>query len=194
MLDFAQAQKLSAQTGGMDAVQTVELLELLMSGSLEDAQGAELLVNMAERGETAVEVAAWVSALREKAVACPFPQNCLDVCGTGGSGLSRFNVSTTVAFICAAHGIPVAKHGNRGSQRANGSFDLLDVLGIPFDFNGEQLKSVLEQTNLCFLFARSMHPAVGKVVPYRKAAGRRSIFNLAGPLANPADISHQIIG
>lgn len=193
-MSFIQAQSLSAQAHGMNAEESTALLALLMSGELAAAEGAELLVTMAERGETAIELAAWVTALRQQAVSCDFSQGCLDVCGTGGSGLSRFNVSTTVAFICAAHGIPVAKHGNRGSLRPNGAFDLLDALGIVFDLSAAQLKILLERSGVCFLFARTMHPAVAKVVPYRKAAGRRSIFNLAGPLANPAHISHQIIG
>ena len=194
MITLEQAQSLAAKTGGMDETEASQFLELLMSATLSESDGAALLVQLAERGETGSEVAAFVKGLRQHAVACDFHTSCLDVCGTGGSGLTRFNISTTVAFICAAAGIPVAKHGNRGSRRPNGSFDLLDALGIRFELNGEQLAATLKATKVCFLFARTMHPAVGKVVPYRKAAGRRTIFNLAGPLANPATISHQIIG
>lgn len=194
MITLEQAQNLTAKTGGMNEAEANDFLELLMSGSLSETDGAGLLVSLAERGETGPEVAAFVKGLRGHAVECDFHTPCLDVCGTGGSGLTRFNISTTVAFICAAAGIPVAKHGNRGSKRPNGSFDLLDVLGVRFELSADQLAKTLKETNLCFLFARSMHPAVGKVVPYRKAAGVRTIFNLAGPLANPAQISHQIIG
>ena len=194
MITLEQAQSLAAKSGGMDNNEASEFLELLMSSTLSEADGAGLLVQLAERGETGSEVAAFVTGLRQHAVACDFHTPCLDVCGTGGSGLTRFNISTTVAFICAAAGIPVAKHGNRGSRRPNGSFDLLDELDVRFEFNGEQLAAALKESNVAFLFARTMHPAVGKVVPYRKAAGRRTIFNLAGPLANPTHISHQIIG
>lgn len=194
MIDLKQAQAYAARADGMNEAEATAFLELLMSGTLSEDDGAALLVAMAERGETGPEIAAFVNGLRAQAVQCDFHTPCLDVCGTGGSGLSRYNISTTAAFICAAAGIPVAKHGNRGSRKPNGSFDLLDALGIPFDFNAEQLGQLLHQTNVVFLFARLMHPAVGKVVPYRKAAGRRTIFNLAGPLANPAHISHQIIG
>lgn len=178
----------------MDAEQAGSLLDLLMSGELPEAEGAEILVALAERGETAVEVAAFVRGLQQRAVRIPTSIESLDVCGTGGSGLTRYNVSTTVAFICAAAGIPVAKHGNRGSRRPNGSFDVLEELDIPFGLPPERLAAVHEQTNIALLFARVVHPAVAAVVPYRKAAGRRTIFNLAGPLANPMPIRRQIIG
>ncbi len=193
MIDLEQAQSL-ATGSGMNEAEAASFLELLMSGTLAEADGAALLVSLAERGETGPEVAAFVKGLRSHAVQCQFDKTCFDVCGTGGSGLTRFNISTTVSFICAAAGIPVAKHGNRGSRRPNGSFDLLDVLGIPFELNADQLKQLMDESGLVFFFARTMHPAVGKVVPYRKAAGRRTIFNLSGPLANPTSLSHQIIG
>src|SRR5690606_16541501 len=98
------------------------------------------------------------------------------------------------AFILAAGGVAVAKHGNRGSSRSNGSFDLLDALEIPYLHNPEALVRLQRECRLCFLFARAVHPAVAAVAPYRKGAGRRTIFNLAGPLANPARPGQQIIG
>jgi len=184
-----------AVTGpGMVPDEAEAFLELLMSGDLAEDEGAGLLVALAERGETATELAAFVRGLRARAVRVPGPERVLDVCGTGGSGLARFNVSTTAAFVLAAAGIPVAKHGNRGSRRPNGSFDLLDELGVPFSLQPEDLGRLLDETGVCFLFARAVHPAVAAVVPMRKAAGRRTIFNLAGPLANPLGVSHQIIG
>jgi anthranilate phosphoribosyltransferase len=180
--------------GGMDAEQTTELLSLLVTGTLPVEQGAQLLTSWAERGETGRELGAAVRFLRARAVAVPVLQDCLDLCGTGGSGLSRYNISTTVAFVVAAAHIPVAKHGNRGSKMPNGSFDLLDELGICFELSPQAEARLQKETGLCFLFARTHHPAVGKVVTYRKEAGCRSIFNLAGPLANPAKVSHQLIG
>lgn len=179
---------------GMSASETTLVLELLVQGSLAEATGADLLKSWAGRGETGTELAATVRFLREKAFQVPVKQPCFDLCGTGGSGRTRYNVSTTVAFIAAAAGVPVAKHGNRGSSRPNGSFDLLEALGIPFGLTVEQEAALQAETGVCFLFARTHHPAVGKVAPYRKAAACRSIFNLAGPLANPAAIKHQVIG
>jgi len=178
----------------MSGEHTQDLLTLLTSGTLPIDEGAQLLRVWTDRGETSLELFAAVNFLQSHAVRVPVVTPCLDLCGTGGSGRERFNISTTVAFILAAAGIPVAKHGNRGSQRPNGSFDLLDQLGIPFDLSPQNSAQLQQETGLCFLFARTHHPEVGKVAPYRKAAGGRSIFNLAGPLSNPARIKHQLIG
>ena len=194
MTSLDDARNWTADGAGMDAQQTTAVLELLMGGELAADKGGDLLRRWAARGETGTELAAAVRFLKQHAVAVPVVQPCFDVCGTGGSGLERFNVSTTVAFIAAAAGVPVAKHGNRGSRKPNGSFDLLEALGIPFDLPPEAHVRLQDETGVCFLFARSHHPAVGRVVPYRKAAGGRTIFNLAGPLANPAPIARQIIG
>lgn len=194
VLSLLDAQALAARSAGMSADETVNFLTFLMEGSASPDEGGALLKTWSARKETGLELAAAVRFLRERAITVPTKQPGLDLCGTGGSGLSRYNVSTTVAFIVAAAGIVVAKHGNRGSKRPNGSFDLLDALGVPFDLSPEQQAELQQESGVCFLFARSHHPAVGKVVPYRKAAGGRTIFNLAGPLANPAPIRHQVIG
>jgi len=193
-LTFAEAIVLVKKPSGMDELQTALVLELLVAAELTIEQGAQLLKTWAERGETGAELFATVEFLRKRAVVVALDQPCFDLCGTGGSALSRYNISTTVAFIVAAAGIPVAKHGNRGSKRPNGSFDLLDELGIPFELSPQKQAQLQRETGVCFLFARAHHPAVGKVVNYRKAAGGRSIFNLAGPLAHPGPIKHQLIG
>lgn len=193
-LAFSDAQTLAGLPTGMSAEETTKILELLVECTLDVDDGANLLRTWSERGETGTELAAAVRFLRSRAVTVPVSTPCFDLCGTGGSGLERYNVSTTVAFVAAAGGVPVAKHGNRGSQRPNGSFDLLEALEVPFELRPEQEAQLQKETGVCFIFARTHHPAVGKVVPYRKAAGRRTIFNLAGPLANPATIQHQIIG
>ncbi len=194
MLSLAAADELVARAHGMDVVQAQEFLTLLLSGTLAVNDGARLLVRLAERGETATELAALVRALHATCVQIPAAGPCLDLCGTGGSGRTRFNVSTTAAFVLAAAGVPVAKHGNRGSARPNGSFDLLDALSIPFQLPPAALAQLRAETGVCFLFARAMHPAVAAVAPYRKAAERRTIFNLAGPLANPYRPTRQLVG
>lgn len=190
-LSFTAARALLAAPMSADAV--ADVLDLLLAGSLAEAEGAELLTTWSGRGETAVELAALVRLLRERAVRVAVPPS-LDLCGTGGSGLTRFNVSTTAAFIIAAAGVPVGKHGNFGSTRPNGSFNLLDELGVRYDLEPEAQAQLQQETGLCFFFARRHHPAVGAVVPYRKAAGCRTIFNLAGPLANPGEVRCQLIG
>ena len=183
-------------TAGMTPEQTQVVLHHLMDGSVTPEHGAEILIAWSERGETGRELATVVDVLLSKAVHVPIPGG-MDLCGTGGSGLGRFNVSTTTAFILAAAGIPVVKHGNKGSKTPNGSFDLLEALGVPFQLPVAQLVKLQAETGVCFLFARAVHPAVAAVAPARKlAAGRvrRTIFNLAGPLANPCRPRKQLIG
>jgi anthranilate phosphoribosyltransferase len=192
-LTLSAAQSLIAKPC-MSEAETRSVLELLMGATLKPEEGGALLAAWGERGERGAELAAVVRGLLERATAIPARGTCLDLCGTGGSGLARFNVSTTAAFVLAAGGARVAKHGNRGSLKPNGSFDLLDALGVPFALPGAAHAELLERTKLCFLFARAMHPAVAAVAPYRKAAGRRTIFNLAGPLANPCRPARQLIG
>ena len=159
-----------------------------------DADMAEILVSLSDKKETSEELSGFVDALLENAEPFPSRTPAFDVCGTGGSSGDRFNVSTAVAFILASLGIKVAKHGNRGSRKANGSFDLLEMLEIPIDLGGEKLSELLEKTNLAFVFARRFHPAMRNVALARQIAGRRTIFNWAGPLSNPAHIQNQIIG
>jgi anthranilate phosphoribosyltransferase len=193
-LSLSSARDLVQRPGGMDEVQARGLLELLLGGSLAVEDGGQLLAALAARGETGVEVAAVAQGMLERATVIPVSGACLDLCGTGGSGRQRYNVSTSAAFLLAATGARVAKHGNRGSVRPNGSFDLLDALGVPFALPPAAHAQLLESTGVCFLFARAMHPAMAAVAPYRKAAGRRTIFNLAGPLANPCRPRRQLIG
>jgi anthranilate phosphoribosyltransferase len=181
----------------MDEPSTTAVIDLLMSATLAVDQGADLLVRWQRRGPTGSELAAVVRCLLTRAVRPPITGPVFDLCGTGGSGRVRFNVSTTAAFVLAAAGVPVAKHGNKGSARPNGSFDLLDALGLPYLLPAERLAELQARSGLCFLFARAMHPAMAAVAPYRKAAAAtvpRTIFNLAGPLANPCRPTRQMIG
>ena len=194
MLTFDRARELTALREGMSEAQMRDFLDLLLGGTLTAEAGGELLATLGERGETGREVAALVEGLLEHALRLPIRGGCLDLCGTGGSGLARFNVSTTAAFVLAGSGVRVAKHGNRGALRPNGSFDLLEALGVPFQLPPAALGSLLEHTGVCFLFARAMHPVVARVAAYRKAAARRTIFNLAGPLANPSRPQRQVVG
>lgn len=170
------------------------LCETLLGGGMSDQAIADVLVMLAEKGETPEEVSGFVHALLAHAERIPFDGATVDTCGTGGSGLARFNVSTSVAFVLAACGVCVAKHGNRGSRAPNGSFDLLEALGIPIDLGGSEVAECLERTGLGFIYARRFHPLMQRVAAARALAQRRTVFNLAGPLSNPTRVRVQVVG
>ena len=163
---------------------------------------AEFLIALAEKGETAEELAAFASELRSRATPVPVDgatrdRGMLDVCGTGGDGLNTFNISTTVAILCAAAGVPVAKHGNRAITSKSGSADVLTALGIPTDLSPEDAASAISNKNFAFLFAPLYHPAFKHIAPARKLCaerGQRTLFNFLGPLLNPAQPTAQLIG
>lgn len=178
----------------LSEAQSVECLSTIFESDCAQLDIEALLTALHKKGETTDEIVGFAKAMRAKMTPVNIEKKAIDVCGTGGSGKDRFNVSTAAAFVLAAMGIAVAKHGNRGSKKPNGSFDFLDALGLPIELNATQCEMAFSKTNLCFLFARIFHPAVGAVGPARKAVGHRTIFNLLGPLCNPASVSHQIIG
>jgi anthranilate phosphoribosyltransferase len=164
---------------------------------------ADFLCHLALKGETVQEIAAFARALREKAVQPPLDSNwretheILDVCGTGGDRLNTFNISTTVAIICAAAGIPVAKHGNRAITSQAGSADVLEALGININLPPAEAARSLRERNFAFFFAPSYHPAFRHIGPARKLCadrGQRTIFNFLGPLLNPAMPGVQLVG
>lgn len=166
----------------------------LLDGEFTNEQAAQILISLAERGETAAELHGFVRCLLSRSLPVPFEQPTFDTCGTGGSGLVRFNVSTAVAFLLAASGVVVAKHGNRGTRAPNGSFDLLEALGIPVELDAEAVAHCLERTGQAFLYARTFHPALRGIAEPRALAARRTIFNLAGPLSNPTRVRGQVVG
>lgn len=171
-----------------------QCLNTILEKDVADGQIAELLIALSEKGENADEILGFSRALLARSRPVPLTSNAIDSCGTGGSGLDRFNVSTTAAFVLSAGGVPVIKHGNKGSKRPNGSFDLLEKLGCEFDFEDDRLTRISARTNVCFLFARTYHPVMKKVVTVRQMVGRRTIFNLSAPLCNPANPQYQILG
>jgi anthranilate phosphoribosyltransferase len=196
-MSTTESLSLAQRPSGMSDAEVSAVLERLVGGQQTPEQGAAVLVAWHQRGETPAELAAVVRFLLSRAVTMPGLATSMDLCGTGGSGLTRFNVSTTVAFVLAAAGVPVAKHGNKGSGRANGSFDLLEALRVPYQLTPERLARLHRETGVCFLFARAMHPVVGAAAPARKLAAQqvsRTVFNLAGPLANPVRPLKQLIG
>lgn len=178
----------------LNPLQARQCVESLLSTAVDDDQRMVVLRALAEKGESVEEITAFAKVLMEHCILTDINSDAIDLCGTGGSGLVRFNISTTVAFVLASGGFPVAKHGNRGSKTNNGSFDLLETLGIDIDISPEREKELFEQHKLCFLFARAHHPVMKAVGPARIKLGRRNIFNLIGPMCNPARVNHQIVG
>lgn len=152
------------------------------------------LVALADRGETPTEIAAAVTAMRARMRPIAGPSGAIDVCGTGGDGSHSLNVSTAVAIVVAACGVPVAKHGNRAASSRAGAADTLEALGLDLSRAAERAAADLADPGLAFLFAPLHHPALGPLAPIRRSIGRRTIFNLLGPLANPARVQRQIIG
>ncbi len=167
--------------------------DILDARTSEDAI-ARFLIDLAERGETSIEIAEAARALRERVVGISAPANAIDVCGTGGDGHHTLNVSTAVSLVVAACGVPVAKHGNRAASSKAGAADTLEALGLDMERAGARAEETLNELGICFLFAANHHPAMKRITPIRKQIGRRTIFNLMGPLANPAHVSRQLLG
>jgi len=167
--------------------------DILDARASEDAI-ATFLTGLAERGETSIEIAEAARALRQRMLPITAPAGAVDVCGTGGDGHHTLNVSTAVALVVAACGVPVAKHGNRAASSKAGAADTLEVLGLDMDRAGATAEASLAEIGIAFLFAANHHPAMRRIGPIRKRIGRRTIFNLMGPLANPAGVTRQLIG
>ncbi len=175
---------------------------LLLSETKDAAEKAAFLIALDDKGETAEEITAFVQHLIDRAIPpgldpASLPGPMIDVCGTGGAGLEIFNVSTTIMFILAAGGAVVVKHGNRSVTSCCGSADVLEALGIPLDWSPPDLNECVKQLGLGFIFARSYHPAFRALAEMRANLAlqkRRTIFNLLGPLLNPARPSRQLIG
>jgi len=166
----------------------------ILDGTVPDETIAAFLVALSERGETASEIAGAARAMRARMIPLQAPANAIDVCGTGGDGHHTLNVSTAVSLVVAACGVPVAKHGNRAASSKAGAADTLEALGLNLNRAAETAEETLADLGIGFLFAARHHPAMGRIMPIRKAIGRRTIFNLMGPLANPARVSRQLVG
>ena len=178
----------------MTADEAEVLFGQMLDGGMTAPEITVLLIEIAERGETADEIAGAARAMRARMIRVAAPENAIDVCGTGGDGQHSLNVSTAVAIIVAACGVPVAKHGNRAASSKAGGADTLEALGLTLDRASETAEATLADLGICFMFAQKHHPALARIAPIRKAIGRRTIFNLLGPLANPAGVTRQLIG
>lgn len=171
------------------------LMGRIMAGELTAAQMAGVLVALRVRGETLEEITGFAEGMREAAVTIRVSRRPLvDIVGTGGIAPEAFNISTTSCFVVAAAGVAVAKHGNRLASSRSGSFDLLEALGLRLDTPVERVAEGIETLGIGFLFARNHHPAMRHVAPVRAELGVRTVFNILGPLTNPAYASHYVLG
>lgn len=178
-----------------DAEMMHRAVTAVMSGECGEAEIAALLTGLAIDGESAEDVAGAARAMRDHAAKIPTSRGGLiDTCGTGGDRLHTFNISTAAALVVAAVGVPVAKHGNRGVSSSSGSADVLEALGVDIGLSARQVGRCIDAIGIGFCFARVMHSAMKHVAPVRGALGFRTIFNLLGPLTNPAGAEFQVIG
>ena len=171
-----------------------EAFAAILDGHVPDEVIAGFLIDLSIRGETSIEIAEAARALRRRMVPVTAPAGAVDVCGTGGDGHHTLNVSTAVSLVVAAAGVPVAKHGNRAASSKAGAADTLEALGLDMARAGAIAEASLHELGIGFLFAANHHPAMARITPIRRRIGRRTIFNLIGPLANPARVGRQLIG
>lgn len=175
--------------------QTSELIDAMLRGDAEDDEVGQLLLALRDKGEAVDELVGAAEAMRRHMTCIPHRHEILlDTCGTGGSGSGTFNISTAVALVVAAAGVPVAKHGNRRATSRSGSADVLEQLGVPIESDPQAVAERLDKIGICFCFAPKLHPAMRHVVSVRRKLGVRTLFNLLGPLCNPAGATHQLLG
>ena len=174
--------------------EAAEAFDLMMSGAATPVQIGALLMGLRARGETVEEIAGAARAMRAKVLTVRAPEGAIDTCGTGGDGKGTFNISTCAAFVVAGAGVPVAKHGNRAISSRSGSADVLKELGVNIEASPETISRCIAECGLGFMFAPAHHAAMRHVAQVRTELGTRTIFNLLGPLANPAGAKYQVIG
>jgi anthranilate phosphoribosyltransferase len=166
----------------------------MMSGEATPSQMGGLLMALRVRGETVDEITGAVTTMRAKMLGVKAPPDAIDIVGTGGDASGSFNISTCAAFITAGAGVPIAKHGNRALSSRSGAADVLQALGVKIDLNAEQVGRCIVEAGIGFMFAPAHHPAMKNVGPTRVELGTRTIFNLLGPLSNPASVKRQMVG
>ena len=166
----------------------------IMDGETSQVQTAAYLTALAMKGETIDEITGSAEGMRSHALQLKHDMDVLEIVGTGGDGSNSFNISTTASLVIAAGGVPVAKHGNRAASSKSGAADVLEALGVKITLTPEQSEKILEKIGICFLFAQTYHTAMKYVAPVRKELGIRTVFNILGPLTNPANANMQIMG
>lgn len=191
---ITEATKALVMGESLDFDTACAVMNEMMTGEATNAQTASFLTALRMKGETIDEITACAQVMREKAVHISTDKDILDIVGTGGDGTGTFNISTTASFIIAAAGINVAKHGNRSMSSKSGSADCLECLGIDITISPEKSKEILDKIGICFMFAQGYHKSMKFVGPVRKEIGIRNVFNILGPLTNPANANLQVMG
>ena len=191
---FPEILKLVANRIDLDFQTSKSLMGLIMDNQLSDEQIKEIILGLKTKGEAAAEVTGFVAAMLERSSLIEVPEVCLDIVGTGGDQSGSVNISTTAALVAAATGIKVIKHGNRAASSKSGSADVLEALGIKLNMNDIQIKECADEVGIAFCFAPQFHPAMKNVAAVRKEIGLPTIFNILGPLANPAQPTSIVVG
>lgn len=195
-INIKRAIDIISRFGHLQEDEAEVVMQEIMGGEASEAQIGAYLMGLRMKGETQEEIAGSARAMRSNAT--PIPTNTdrdlLDTCGTGGDKSGTFNISTTVAFVAAAAGIPVAKHGNRASTSKCGSADVLGAMGVNLDLTPEQVGECIDEVGIGFLFAVKLHPAMKHAIGPRRQMGVRTMFNILGPLTNPAGAQRQLMG
>lgn len=195
MADEFKALIAKVATGGtLTREEAASAFDRMMSGEATPSQMGGLLMALRVRGETVDEITGAVTTMRAKMLSVKAPSDAIDVVGTGGDASGSFNISTCAAFIVAGAGLPVAKHGNRALSSKSGAADVLQALGVKIELNADQVGACIDEAGIGFMFAPAHHPAMKNVGPTRVELGTRTIFNLLGPLSNPARVKRQMIG
>jgi anthranilate phosphoribosyltransferase len=189
-------EAITAVVGGRDLSQAeaATVMEEIMSGAATPAQIAAFLTALHLKGETDAEIAGMAEVMRLKATPVFFDGPVADTCGTGGDGAHTFNISTAAALVAAGAGLTVAKHGNRAMSSVCGSADVLEALGVKIDLDADGVARCLHEAGIAFMFAPKFHPAMRFAGPVRREIGIRTVFNILGPLTNPARARHQVVG
>ena len=183
-----------ANNENLTRTESQSAFDIIMSGEATPTQIGGILMALRVKGETVEEISGAVQSLRSKMTTVSAPKNSIDIVGTGGDGHGTYNISTAVAFVVAGCGIPVAKHGNRNVSSKSGAADVLTKLGVKIDICSDKISECIQEAGIGFLFAPQHHPAMRFVGPSRQELGTRTIFNVLGPLCNPAGVKRHLIG
>ena len=193
-LEFFPLLEIVLRGSALSEAQSITAFDAIFAGNVREDDLADFLLALAERQPTVAEIAGAAKSMRANMYSIEAPPGTIDLCGTGGDGHNTLNISTAVSFVVAGAGVPVAKHGNRSATSRSGAADVLESLGVKIELVPEQAQSSLEEAGSCFLFARAYHPAMRHVATVRRQLGVRTIFNLLGPLSNPARVKRQLLG
>lgn len=193
-MDIREAIATVAAGTNLRQEEAAMVMEEIMSGTATPAQIGALLTALHIKGETEQEIAGMATVMHQKATRVPFDGPAIDTCGTGGDGSRTFNISTTAAFVVAGAGLTVAKHGNRAMSSSAGSADVLEALGVNIELDAAGVAHCLNKAGIGFMFAPRFHPAMRFASPVRREIGIRTVFNVLGPISNPAHVCYQLIG